>query len=100
MSLTDLENRTTDLYDPKFCYPDNDGASHIIGGYVQMKKESCIQSVFKSNCTSINERLYRLEVYLQSRKIESNTFSSLQKDFYLLQKNYLEKEEYYIPNEK
>ena len=36
-SLTDLENRTTDLYDPKFCYPDNDGASHIIGGYVQMK---------------------------------------------------------------
>ena len=31
-SLTDLENRTTDLYDLKFCYPDNDGASHIIGG--------------------------------------------------------------------
>ena len=21
-SLTDLENRTADLYDPKFCYPD------------------------------------------------------------------------------
>ena len=38
-SLTDLENRTTDLYDLKFCYPDNDGASHVIGGYVQMKKE-------------------------------------------------------------
>ena len=37
-SLSDLENRTTDLYDPKFCYPDNDGASHIIGGYLQMKK--------------------------------------------------------------
>ena len=37
-SLNDLKNRTTDLYDPKFCYPDNDGASHIIGGYVQMKK--------------------------------------------------------------
>ena len=29
--LTDLENRTTDLYDPKFCYPDNDGASNVIG---------------------------------------------------------------------
>ena len=38
-SLTDLENRTTELYDPKFCYIDNDGASHIIGGYVQMKKK-------------------------------------------------------------
>ena len=37
-SLTDLENRTTDLYDPKFCHPDTDGASHIIGRYVQMKK--------------------------------------------------------------
>ena len=79
--LTDLEKRTTDLYDPKFCYPDDDGASHIIGGYVQMKKETCIQSVFKSNCPSINERLYKLEVYLQSRKIKSNTFSPLQKDF-------------------
>ena len=29
-SLTDLENRTTDLYDPKFRYPDNDGDSHIL----------------------------------------------------------------------
>ena len=36
--LTDLENRTTDLYDPKFFYPENDDASHVIGGYVQMKK--------------------------------------------------------------
>ena len=32
-SRIDLENRTTDLYDPKFCYPDNDGCSHNIGGY-------------------------------------------------------------------
>ena len=46
-SLTDLENRTTDLYYPKFCYPDNDGASHIIGGFVPMKIETFIQSVFK-----------------------------------------------------
>ena len=37
-SLTDLENITTDLYDPKFCYPDNDGGSHNIGGFVPMKK--------------------------------------------------------------
>ena len=84
-SLIDLENRTTDLYDPKFCYPDNDGGSHIIGGFVPMKKENRIQSVFKYNCPSINERLNKLEMYLQSRKIKSNTFSPLQKDFYLLQ---------------
>ena len=61
-SLTYLENRTTDLYDPKFCYPDNDGASHVIGGYVQMKKGNCIQSMLKFNCPSINKRLNKLEV--------------------------------------
>ena len=80
-SLIDLENRTTDLNDHKFCYPDNYGASHIIGGFVPMKKENRIQSVFKSNCPSINESLKKLEVYLQSRKIKSNRFSPLQKDF-------------------
>ena len=99
-SLTDLENRTTDLYDPKFCYPDNDGASHIIGEYVQMKKEYCIQSIFKFNCPSINERLYKLEVYIQSRKINSNTFHHYKRISYLLQNKYLEKEQYYIPHEK
>ena len=63
--LTDLENRTTDLYDPKFCYPDNDDASHVIGGYVQLKKGNCIQSTFNFNCRSINKWLNKLEVYLQ-----------------------------------
>ena len=80
-SLTDLENRTIDLYDPKFCYPDNGDASHVIGGYVQIKKGNCIQSMFKFNCPYINKRLNELEVYLQSRKTKSNTFSPLQKDF-------------------
>ena len=77
----DLENKTIDLYDPKFCYPDNDGCSHNIGGFVSMKKENRIQSVFKSNFTAINKRLYELEVNLQSRKIKSNTFAPLQKVF-------------------
>ena len=45
-SQIDLENKTTDLHDPKFCYPDNDGCSHNIGGFVSMKKENRIQSVF------------------------------------------------------
>ena len=45
------------------------------------EKRNRIQLVFKSNCISIKERLYILEVYLQSRKIKSNTFAPLQKVF-------------------
>ena len=52
-SRIDLKNRTADLYDPKFCYPENDGYSHNIGGFVSMKKNR-IQFVFKSQCPSIN----------------------------------------------
>ena len=37
-SQIDLKNKTADLYDPKCCYPDNDGCSHNIGGLVSMKK--------------------------------------------------------------
>ena len=51
-SQIDLIKRTTDLYDPKLCSPDNDGcsqrSSHNIGEFVPMKKQNCIQSVFKS----------------------------------------------------
>ena len=78
--LTDLEDRTTNFYDPNFCYSDNEDASHVIGGYVEMKKGNCIQSNFKFNCLSINKRLNKLEVYLQSSKTKRNTFSPLQKD--------------------
>ena len=80
-SRTDPENRTTNLYDPHFCYSDNEDASHVIGGYVEMKKGNCIQSDFKFNCPSINQRLNKLEVHLQSSKTKQNTFSPLQKDF-------------------
>ena len=80
-SLIDLENITTDLYDPKFCYPDNDGGSNNIGGFVPTKKENRIQLVFKSKCTSINERLYKLEVNLHSIKMKSKTFYPLQNVF-------------------
>ena len=37
-SQIDLKTKTDDLYDPKFCYPDNDGCTHNIGGFVSMKK--------------------------------------------------------------
>ena len=99
--LTHLEDRTKNLYDPDFCYSDNDDASHVIGGYVEMKKVNCIQSDFKFNCPSINKRLNKLEVYLQSRKTKPNTFSPLQKDFLPPSKKItLKKKQYYIPHEK
>ena len=53
-SRIDLKNKTADLYDPRFCYPDNDGCSYNIGGFVSIKKQNNIQLVFKSQCTSIN----------------------------------------------
>ena len=80
-SRIELKNKTADLYDPKSCYLDNDGCSHNIGGFVSMKKQNRIQSVFKSQCTSINESIYKLEVHLHSRKIQSNKISPLQNDF-------------------
>ena len=84
-SRIDLLNRTTDLYDPKFFSTDNDICSqqsyHNIGEFVLMKKQNCIQSGFKSQCTSINERISRLEVYLHSRKNKSKTFPPLQSEF-------------------
>ena len=59
-SRIDLINRKTDLYDPNFFPPDNDGcsqqSSHNIGEFVLMRKQNCIQPGFKSQCTSINER--------------------------------------------
>ena len=84
-SLIDLINGTTDLYDPNFCSPDNDGcsqqSSHNIGEFVLMRKQNCIQSGFKSQCKSINERISKLEVYLHSRKNKSKKFSPLQNEF-------------------
>ena len=41
-SQIDFKNKTADLYDPKFCYPDTDGCSHNIGGFVSMKKQNRI----------------------------------------------------------
>ena len=46
-----------------------------------MKKQNCIQSVFKSQCTSINERFYKLEGYIHSRKNKLKTFPPLQNEF-------------------
>ena len=83
-SRIDLINRKNYLYDPKFCSQDNDGcskqSSHIIGEFVIMRKQNCIHSGFKSQCTSINEQVSKLEVYLHSRKNKSKTFPPLQNE--------------------
>ena len=65
-----------------------------------MKKQNRIQLVFKSQCPSINERPYKLEVHIHSIKMKSKTFSPLQTVFLPPSKNYLEKESFYIPNKK
>ena len=99
-SRIDLVNRKIDLYDPKFCSPDNDGcsqqSSHNIGEFVLMKKKNCIQSGFNSQCTSINERIYKLEVYLHSRKNKSKTFPPLQNEFLPPSKNITLKRNHFI----
>ena len=63
-SRIDLINRTTGLYDPKFCSPDNDGcsqrSSHNIEEFVTMKKRNFIHPGFKSQFASINERISKL----------------------------------------
>ena len=55
-SQIDLINRTTDLYDPKYCSPENEGCSQQsylnIGSFVIMKKQIFNQSGFKSQFTS------------------------------------------------
>ena len=59
-SRTDLINRRTDLYDPKYCSQDNEGcslkSSHIIGEFAPMKEPHYFMYGFKYQCTSINER--------------------------------------------
>ena len=72
-SRIDPENRTTNLYDPHFCYSENEDNPHVIGGYVQ--------NTFKFNCQSIIKRINQLDVHIQSRKTKGNTFFPLQKDF-------------------
>ena len=72
-SRIDPENRTTNLYDPHFCYSENEDNPHVIGGYVQ--------NTFKFNCQSIIKRINQLDVHIHSRKTKRNTFLPLQKDF-------------------
>ena len=85
-SRIELINRRTDLYDPQYCSQDNEGcslkSSHIIGEFVPMKEPHDFMYEFKSQCTSINEQLSKLEGCLHSiRKNKSKTFPPLGNEF-------------------
>ena len=97
-SKIDLINRTTGLYDLNFFSQDNNGcsqqASLNIGQLVLMKKQNCIHSGFNYQCTSINERISKLEVH--SRKNKSKTFPPLQNEFLPPSKNITLKRNHFI----
>ena len=99
-SQIDLVNRTNDLYDPKYFSPDNEGCSQLsypnIGEFVPMKKHNCNQSGFKSQCTSINERVSKLKVYLHSRKNKSKSLQPLQNEFLPPSKKITSENNYFI----
>ena len=84
--LTDLENRTTDLYDPNFCYSDNEDASHVIGGYVQMKKEIVYSQCLSSIVHLLTKGLINWKcIYSQARQSETH-FHRYKRISYLLPK--------------
>ena len=68
----DLINRITDSCEPKLFSQHNDGCSlkysHTIGEFVPMKERNDFMYRCISQCTSINERLYKLEGCLHSRR--------------------------------
>ena len=84
--LTDLENIKTDLYDPKFCYPDNDDASHVIVGYVQMKKEIVYSQILSSIAHQLKKGLINWKcIYSQERQSQTH-FHRYKRISYLLPK--------------
>ena len=100
-SLIDLINRKSTLYDPEFCFQDNDGcslkSSHIIGEFMPMKQQHYFLYGFKSQCTYINERLSKLEVCLHSRrKNKSKTCPPLGNEFLPTSKNITLKNDHII----
>ena len=91
-SRFDLINRRTVLYDPKYCSQDNEGcslkSSHMIGESGPMKEPHDFMYGYKSQCTSINERLYKLEVCIHSRrKNKSKIFPPLGNELLTPSKN-------------
>ena len=95
--LTDLEDRTMNLYDPNFCYSDNEDASHVIGGYVEMKKENCIQSDLSSIVHQLTKGLINWKsIYSQSRQSETH-FHRYKRISYLLPKKLSKKKKTIFP---
>ena len=94
-------SKTTDLYDPQYFSKDNEDcslkSSHIIGEFVQMKKPFDFAYEFKSQCTSINERFYKLEGCLHSiPKNKIKTFTPFGNEFLPPSKKFLDSLPYYV----
>ena len=70
--LIELINRITDLYDPTIFSQDNDGCSqqpsHIIGGFVLMKKKIVFSQGLRPNVHPLmNGFLNWKDIYIQGR---------------------------------
>ena len=85
-SRIDPENRTTNLYDPHFCYSENEDNPHVIGGYVQNFLGSIVNQLSKGlinwMCT-----------YIQGRQRETH-FYHYKKISYLKAKKWCKKKNY------
>ena len=64
-SQIDLISKPSDVYNSQYCSKDNEDSSvqysNNIGECFEMKKPFKFAYEFKSHCTSINERLFKLE---------------------------------------
>ena len=103
-SRIDLINRKTDLYDPRFCSQDNYGFSqqsfHIIGEFVLNKNKNLFSLCLSPNVHPLmNNFINWKDIYIQGR-ISRRHFHHFKMNFYLHQKYQLEKETFYLSNEK
>ena len=91
-SQIDFISKTTYLYESQYRFKENEDcsiqSSHITRGLVQMKKPFELVYGFKPHYTSINERLSKLEDFLQYRpKIQKKIFTPFGNEFLPPSKN-------------
>ena len=103
-SRIDLISKTTDLYDPQYCYIINKYCSikysHITGEFVPMKKTHDFMYGFKSQCISINGIFSKFKGCLHSRrKNKSKKFPPISNKLLPHQKYHLDRLPYYVSNE-
>ena len=90
-SKIDLNNRKTDLYDPKHFSQDNDycslKSSHIIGEFMRIKKQHNFCMGLSTNLHQLmNGSLRWKAVFIQGGRISKRHFHHLAMNYYLHQK--------------